>query len=176
MAVLRRIEAVTEAASRILCFVGAIALSVLMVALTVVDVTLRQFAEAVPGSFELVTLGMRILVPLAMPYAFWIGGHVAVELLVDRLPRRLRAAVAALGLAISGIVMGLLAWASSLRALDVWRYGDTTGDLGLPEIVNWLPLIAGAALSIPVICVLMAVEIAIAAGLRGPVVVTEYPH
>ena len=173
---LRRIEAAAEAVSRALCFVGAAALSVLMVALTVVDVTLRQFAEAVPGSFELVTLGMRILVPLAMPYAFWIGGHVAVELLVDRLPRRLRAAVAAFGLSISGIVMALLTWASSLRALDAWRYGDTTGDLGLPEIVNWAPLIAGSALSVPVIAVMLAVQIAIAAGMRGPVVVTEYPR
>ena len=170
---LRRIERVTEVASRGLCFVGAVALSGLMVALTVVDVTLRQFAEAVPGAFELVTLGMRILVPLAMPYAFWIGGHVAVELLVDRLPHRLRAAVVAMGLAVSGTVMGLLTWASSLRALDTWRYGDVTGGLGLPEIVNWLPLIAGSALSVPVIAVLLAGQVAVAAGMREAVTVTD---
>ncbi|MCB9946317.1 MAG: TRAP transporter small permease [Rhodospirillaceae bacterium] len=164
---LRRIEALTERLSRGLCLGGAAALGGLMVAVTVVDVTLRQLSTAVPGAFELVTLGMRILVPLAMPYAFWIGGHVAVELVVDRLPVRVRAGVVAAGLAVSGAVMAMLAWASSQRALNAWSRGDTTNDLGLPEILNWAPVVAGAALSVPVIAVLLAGRIAVAAGRRA---------
>ena len=142
--------------ARALCLVGAAALAVLMVGVTVVDVLLRLVGAAIPGAFELVTLGMRIAVPLAMPYAFWIGGHVAVELLTERLPLRWRSAVAVIALAISGATMTLLAWASLQRARDSLRYGDITADLGLPEIANWIPLVAGAGLCVPVILVLLA--------------------
>ena len=125
-----------------------------MVGVTVVDIALRQFGEAVPGAFELVTLGMRIGIPLAMPYAFWTGAHIAVELVTDRLSPRIASAIIASGLIISAAVMALLAWCAYRRALDVWRFGDLTPDLGWPAAIHWIPLVAGTALCVPVVLAL----------------------
>jgi TRAP-type C4-dicarboxylate transport system permease small subunit len=144
---------------------GAASLALLMVLVTVVDVVLRQAGMAIPGAFELVTLGMRVLVALAMPYAFWTGGHVAVELFTDRLSERLRAGIVALGLVLAGLVMALLVWASWGRAANAVRRGDITVDLGMPEIVFWIPLLVGAGLCVPVVALMAVRQAGIAFGI-----------
>ena len=154
------IERAVDWAARALCLLAAAALAVLMVAVTVADVLLRLVGAAIPGAFELVTLGMRIAVPLAMPYAFWIGGHVAVDVVTVRLPARWRWGAGIFALALSGATMVLLTWASFRRAVDAWRYGDVTADLGWPVIGNWIPLVAGAGLCVPVIAVLLVRRVA----------------
>lgn len=165
---LEALERATAWTTRVIALAGAIALALLMVLVTVVDVALRQAGMAIPGAFELVTLGMRVLVALAMPYAFWTGGHVAVELFTDRLPDRLRAAIVTLGLVLAGLVMALLVWASWGRAANALRRGDITVDLGMPEIVFWIPLLAGAALCVPVVALMAVRQVGIAAGKLTP--------
>ena len=150
---IRALERTVWWVARALCAISGVAITA-MVGVTVVDVLLRQFGEAIPGAFELVTLGMRIGIPLAMPYAFWAGAHIAVELVTDRLRPWVASAIIACGLLISTAVMALLAWCSYRRALDVWRFGDLTPDLGWPEVIHWIPLVAGSALCVPVILVL----------------------
>lgn len=161
-------ERATAWTTRAMALIGAVALALLMVLVTVIDVVLRQAGLAIPGAFELVTLGMRVLVALAMPYAFWTGGHVAVELFTDRLPDRLRAAIVALGLVLAGLVMALLVWASWGRAANALRRGDITVDLGMPEIVFWVPLLAGAALCVPVVALMAVRQGGIALGILSP--------
>lgn len=159
MSGLARIERATGASARALALVGALALGVLMVLLTVVDVVLRQFGEAIPGAFDLVTLGMRILVPLALPYTFWRGGHVAVNLIADRLPIRAKAALVSATLVASGVAMAVLVYVSW------WRMGgtahDVSPDLGIPFPVYWWPIVIGTALCLPVLAVMLARQIAI---------------
>jgi len=161
-------ERITAWATRAMALVGAVALALLMVLVTVVDVVLRQAGMAIPGAFELVTLGMRILVALAMPYAFWTGGHVAVEVFTDRLPVRLRAAIVAMGLGLAGLVMALLVWASWGRAVNAVRRGDFTVDLGMPEIIFWIPLLTGAALCVPVVALMAIRQLGVAFGMLAP--------
>jgi TRAP-type C4-dicarboxylate transport system permease small subunit len=138
------------AAARGLCFVAMAALAVLMMGVTAVDVVLRWFGSGIPGAYEIVTLGMRVLIPLALPYVFWIGGHIAVDMLVDRLRPRLRRAIARAGIGLSAAVMGYLTYAVTMRALTVADSGELTSDLQLPQVYYWIPLIVGAALSTPV--------------------------
>jgi len=138
------------AAARGLCFLAMAALAVLMMGTMTVDVALRWFGSGIGGAYEIVTLGMRLLIPLALPYVFWIGGHVAVEMLVDRLAPRLREAVVRAGMALGALVMAFLTVAVVNRAIMVAESGELTSDLQLPQFYYWLPLILGAALSVPV--------------------------
>jgi TRAP-type C4-dicarboxylate transport system permease small subunit len=133
------------------------AMAVLMMGVTTVDVVLRWFGSGIPGAYEIVALGMRLLIPLAFPYVFWTGANVSVELLTQRLPRTLQRGVIRLGLALSTVAMVYLTYAVILRALTVAEYGELTTDLALPQFYFWLPLIAGCALSIPVTLYLMFV-------------------
>jgi TRAP-type C4-dicarboxylate transport system permease small subunit len=124
-----------------------VALALLMMGVTVIDVALRWIGSGIPGAYELVTLGMRILIPLALPYVFWVGGNVAVEMLTDRLPRAAQRAIIRGGSVFGALVMSCLTAAVVQRALTVGRSGELTSDLGLPQFWYWMPLIVGCALS-----------------------------
>src|SRR5688572_22225547 len=127
--------------ARALCFVAMAALAVLMMGITAVDVVLRWIGSGIPGAYELVTLGMRILIPLALPYVFWVGGNVAVEMVTDRLRPGARDLVIRAGSALSAAVMAYLTVAVAQRAATVWQAGELTSDLALPQVYYWIPLI-----------------------------------
>lgn len=143
------------AAARGLCFAAMAALAVLMMGATTVDVILRWFGSGIPGAYEIVTLGMRLLIPLALPYVFWIAGHVSVDMLVDRFRPPLRRVVVRAGTGLSALVMAYLTMAVVNRAITVGESGELTSDLQLPQVYYWIPLILGAGLSVPVVLYLM---------------------
>src|ERR1700752_4973807 len=130
-----------ERCARALCYVGMAAMAVLMMGVTVVDVVLRWFGAGVPGAYELVTAGMRVLIPLAMPYVFLTGGHVAVEMLVEHFPGGLRKIVTRAGALLATAVMAFMTLAVIRRAMTVAASGEVTADLGLPVVYYWVPLI-----------------------------------
>jgi len=141
------LDRVLSALVRALCHVGMAALAVLMMLLTVVDVALRPFGMAVPGAYEIVTLAMRIFVPLVLPYVFWTSSHLTVDLLFEKAPPGAQAALARMADALGAVVMAYLTVAVSRRALTVWRGGELSTDLAVPVFWYWLPLVAGCALS-----------------------------
>jgi TRAP-type C4-dicarboxylate transport system permease small subunit len=145
----RRLTAVLGGTARLLCYVAMAALFALMMGVTVVDVVARWFGLAVPGAHELVTLGMRMLIPLALPYVFWIGSNVAVEMLTEKLPPRAQRIVKHAGAALGMLTMAYLTVAVTQRALTVWEYGEVSSDLAIPLFLYWIPLIIGCGLSVP---------------------------
>lgn len=145
-----RIGPIIGAAARGLCFIAMAALAVLMMGVTTIDVVLRWVGSGIPGAYEIVTLGMRFLIPLALPYVFWIGGHVAVDMLVDRFRPALRGPITRAGIALSALVMAYLTFAVINRAFTVAASGELTSDLQLPQVYYWIPLILGSGLSVPV--------------------------
>jgi len=136
--------------ARALCYVAMAALALLLMGVTVIDVVMRWLGSSVPGAHELVTLGMRILIPLAFPYVFWIGGHVAVEMLTQRFPAQLERIVQRLGTGLGALVMAYLTVAVTQRAVTVWRSGEVSSDLAFPLFYYWFPLIVGCAFSVAV--------------------------
>lgn len=154
-----RLERLAGAMAWWLCAAAALALVGLMVGVTVVDVVLRRFDAAIPGAFELVTLGMRVAVPLALPWTFWRGGHVAVELLTELLPAPVQRLLRLGAWTLCAAVMAYTAWTVSVRALEIRAYGDVTANLGLPEFYYWLPLMLGSAACVPVLLVMMLREL-----------------
>lgn len=138
----------------LVCLIGAGAMVVLMMGVTVIDVLLRPFALAIPGAYEIVTLGMRLIVPLALPYTFLTGGHVVVEVVAEALPQALQKSLVLFGWCASLAVMGLLAWRALERAQEVAEYGEVTSDLAIPVVWYWAPLILGSGLCIPTLIVM----------------------
>ena len=69
---------------------------VFIMLLTCADVVMRLFGRPIPGTYELVGYFGAVIVAFAMAYTSVERGHIAVELLVDRLPRRPRHVVEAL--------------------------------------------------------------------------------
>ena len=59
-----------------------------MMLVTLADVILRAFGKPILGAFEIISFSGGIVIGLAIPYTSWMAGHIYVDVLVDRRPRR----------------------------------------------------------------------------------------
>lgn len=76
--------------SRGLLIVGMFILGAMMF-LTAMDVILRYiFNRPIPGTYELTQFMMAIVVPFGIAYCAYVEGHVNVDLLITRFPKRIQ--------------------------------------------------------------------------------------
>ena len=105
---------------------------VFIMLLTCADVVMRLFDRPIPGTYELVGYFGAVIVAFALAHTFVERGHIAVELLVDRLPARPRAFIEGTGYLLSAVLFGLLAWQSQVYAMDLIETGEVSLTLGIP--------------------------------------------
>src|SRR5262249_56391702 len=104
-----------------------------MTTVTVVDVAGRYlFNRPLPGSLELSELLMVFLVFGAFAVTELRGGHVDIDVVVLRLPPRLRALSESLAAVLSMGFWGAVAWRTAVHAANVGAAGETTPNLGVP--------------------------------------------
>lgn len=141
------LDTALHATARALCAVGMFALGFLMMVVTVIDVMLRPFGMSVPGAYELVTVGMRMMVPLSLPYVFWTEANLIVDLLFQRPSPTTRRIVALVANGLSTLVMGYVTFAVCRRIPQVYRSGEVSTDLAVPIWIYWSPLVVGFGLA-----------------------------
>ena len=113
-------------------FIGAIFMVGLML-LTVGDVVLRYFfSKPILGSFELTEFFLVALVFLAIPWAAAEKFNVRVDLLVGKLPERIRAKFDSVTCAMALIVTALFAWYTVPQAIYKLRLGSESDMLNIP--------------------------------------------
>ena len=93
------LDRMTKRLSEVLYHVAGAAI-VAMMLLTCADIVLRYFGHPVPGTYELVSFLAAIAVSFALAHTFAQGGHVAVTLFTDHMPRR--------GVAACGVLASVL--------------------------------------------------------------------
>lgn len=130
-----------------------------MMLLTVADVVGRYcFGSPVPGAFELTELLMAVLIFGALPIVSAQGRHIAITLIEDRLPARVRRALVRTVETIAALVLAVMAWRLGVLAADFASYGEVTSYLR----IGLSPFAWFAALG----CLLAAVSAAVAAAGR----------
>lgn len=154
MRVLRRLIAAAAG-------VGVAAYAAAML-LTVADVVGRRFGAPIVGVIDLVQLAVLAGAWLVIPYAFLVGAHVGIDLLVEHAPARLARVLRAVAGLAGAVLVGLVLWGSLGAARQQMTFGDVSQQLGIPIVWYWAPLLAGAALSI------VAALVTIADALAGP--------
>lgn len=109
------------------------AVLVLMVLLTVADVVMRYvFSAPIFGAQDLAELGLLVVVFLGMAHCGRSGGHIAIDIVSERLPRRVRQPVAAAMAAIGAAALLLLAWRSVIAGQRAADFGVGSNLLGIP--------------------------------------------
>lgn len=101
-----------------------------------------------PQTFDITRIGMGISVFLALPAVFLADGNVRVDIvdffLSSRGIRLLR-----INAHLATIVfLATLIWAMSYPARDAFLYGDSFYEIGVPHLVVWVPILAGAVISL----------------------------
>ncbi|KJS18024.1 MAG: hypothetical protein VR78_05390 [Hoeflea sp. BRH_c9] len=117
---------------------------VLMMLVVVADVVLRTvFNTPVRGTYDVVGIALLVMVMFGMAPVVARRGEILIDLIDSFLPSwalRLLSLVAA-GLGVSLFIFS--GWAMIGPAMDAWRYGDRSLELGVPQWSLWLVAFLG---------------------------------
>lgn len=137
---MRVLEKLSEFVNRVLTWAAGLTLASMML-FSVADMVLRALGQTVAGSYEVIGWLSAAAMALALGSVQQHRGHVAMDLIVVRLGRRMRATVELLTSLLSLLLFAAVAW-------YVARYGrvlQETGSLSetLRAIVHpWVYLVA----------------------------------
>jgi TRAP-type C4-dicarboxylate transport system permease small subunit len=121
---------------------------VLMMLLTCADVLLRLLRHPIPGTYELVGYLGTVIISFSLGLTSLSKGHIAVEILVEKLPRRAQAGIEAGTSLISAALFGLIAWQSLVYATDMRQSGEVSVTLTMPIYPFIYGIAAGSALMV----------------------------
>ena len=125
-----------------------------MMLLSSADVVLRLFGKPIPGTYEMVGFLGTIIVSFALAFTSMEKGHIAVEILVDKLPQRAQFAIEAFTNFVSFLLFGLIAYQAYIYALDIKNSGEVSLTLQMPIY----PFIFGMAVSFGLLCLLLIAD------------------
>jgi len=113
---------------------GCLAVSTVLI---IVDVVLRNLGMGtLQASSALVEYAMLAATAGGAPWLVRRRGHVAVDSLIDQLPRPVYRAIVAAGMALSAAVSGFLGWRAFMLALDAVERGAV--DIRSINLPGWL--------------------------------------
>ena len=123
---------------------GAVILAMMLVA--VLDVVLRYvFNAPLSSSYELIQLGMVLVVYCGLAWCGLTGGHIAVNFLGALLDRPRLRWLNALVHCVGAILFLVIAWRSAGEAVKYFASGETTNMLKAP-LYPFLAAVAAGAL------------------------------
>ncbi|MCX7634953.1 MAG: TRAP transporter small permease [Syntrophales bacterium] len=117
-----------------------------MMILTCADVVLRLFEHPIPGTYELVGFFGTFIASLSLAHTALERGHIAVDLLVDRLPTRVQVAIDGVGALLGSVLFAAFVWQGAVYALELRHSGEVSLTLALPVYPMVLGIVAGCAL------------------------------
>jgi TRAP-type C4-dicarboxylate transport system permease small subunit len=143
-----RTEAGIHSADKVAAVVASVAL-VAMMLLTVADVVGRYcFNRPIRGVWEIVGLTMVLAGTWGWGYCQMQKGHVRVDIILGRFPRKIQTIIQIVAYLIGFVVFSLMSWRAFLLAADYLTRGraGVTDILEIPYYPIWLALVIGAGL------------------------------
>jgi TRAP-type C4-dicarboxylate transport system permease small subunit len=126
---------------------------IIMMLLTCADVLLRLLRHPIPGTYELVGFLGTVIVSFSLALTSLSKGHIAVEILVEKLPRRVQVGIEAVTSLIGAALFALIAWQSLVYAADMRQSGEVSVTLTMPIYPFIYGIAAGSALLVLVLLI-----------------------
>jgi TRAP-type C4-dicarboxylate transport system permease small subunit len=127
--------------------IGVVAMMVIVVA----NVILRLVWKSITGTYDYVSIICALLVGLAISFCAYIRGHIEVEILMERLPKRVQIVVSSIVTLASTGFFAIVAWQLIVLGNEMNLKGETTMTAYLPLHPYMYVIAAG--------CILMAIII-----------------
>ncbi|MCU0575733.1 MAG: TRAP transporter small permease [Desulfobacterota bacterium] len=140
-----RIERFTSRLSEKMNWIGAATL-VFMMLLTVADVFGRLFGSPIPGTFEIIGFTGAAVIAFALPYTSVMKGHIAVDIVVERLPWLVRVIINAINALVSMVLFGVISWQCMKFAQSIRASKEVSLTLQMPVYPFVYGIAAGCAL------------------------------
>lgn len=117
---------------------------ILMMLVVVGDVVMRAaFNHPVRGAYDAVSILLLVMVAFGFAPVLVNRGEIVIDLIDHAVGKRGVRVLAAIAAALTIGVIVFFGWASIDPAMNAWRYGDRSLELGIPQWVLWLVLLAG---------------------------------
>jgi TRAP-type C4-dicarboxylate transport system permease small subunit len=127
----------------------------LMVLVTTGDVLLRFFRISIPGAYETIGFLSALAIAFALPYTAVEKGHIAVDFIVQRLPRSARIVVNVVNGTLAIILFSIIAWRSIQYAEILRASGSVSATLEMPIY----PFVYGVAAGCILLCPVLLMEV-----------------
>ena len=142
---------IANPAAKVLNYIAAAFLAVMMV-LTGVDVLGRYlFNKPVPGSYEMTEFMMPVVIAFGLAYCALEKGHVRVELVTSRLPKRTQAVMNTIVTLVFLGLFILVTWQTWLRAKGMIDVGQLSLTLYIPVY----PFVLSVAVGCAALCIVV---------------------
>lgn len=113
-----------------------------MLLLIVADVLgIKIFSRPVPGGIEIVSFLAVVSIAFAVAYTQVMRGHVAVDFIVEKFPRRAKLVIDAIMIFFSVCLFVVLAWYSFKYAAKL----QDTGEVSMTQKIPFYPFVYGMA-------------------------------
>lgn len=132
----------------------ACAAVIVMMLLSTSDVVLRLFGKPIPGSYELVGFLGTIVVSFALAFTSIEKGHIAVELIVEKLPQRTQLIIEFICNLIGALLFGMMMYKAIRYAMDIRASGEVSSTLQMPIY----PFIFGMALGFGLLLIVLTAD------------------
>ena len=145
---------VPRLAERLLKFValiGGFFLFAIMLLVSVAVFSRKVLNEPILGDFEIVKIGLSLVVMMAMPYVTLRGTHIRVDILDHYIGNYGRYIGDIFARLVSCFVFYLLIVKTWNKMLDAHKYGDVTNMLEIPVSIAYGAITIGFGLSILVL-------------------------
>lgn len=114
--------------------ISSISLMIMMLVVVVHVIGRNFFSSPLYGGVEVISLSGVVLISFALSYTQLQKAHIAVEVLVSRLPKSLQAATAIFGMTVNLVTVSLLIWGAIDYFWDaIIKPGSYTLVLHLPS-------------------------------------------
>ena len=142
---------ILEPVTRFFFYVGLVFLAGMML-LTAADVIGRYFLKTpILGSFEITEYLMVILMATSLAYCGIVKGHVEVELVTDRLPKRAQTILGCITSFLGVVIFVFITWQSFLYIGDMASSKVATTVLNIPA---W-PFVIILTIGVGIFCLVL---------------------
>ena len=111
--------------------VAAVSLTCMML-LTTLDVVLRLFGKPIPGAVEIIAICGGIVIGFTVPISFWMRGHIAVDLVLNRLAGPVKNLINVITRCVGIGLCLLISWNSMKIGTGMRKAAEVSGTLELP--------------------------------------------
>ena len=127
---------------------------VLMVALACANVALRSLGYPIKGTFELMGFFGAIIAAFALGITQINRGHIAVDVVINLFPKRIKRVLAGIGSLVAMLFFILAAWQTMRWGTTLWRVHELSETLR----IIYFPFVYAVSLGCSVIALVLLID------------------
>ena len=152
---LNQLDKFTKGFSRSLEWVGVIGILAMFLVNFIDVIGAKLFLWPLPGAPEVIGFSQILAIAPAIAFTLILGRHIRVEFILDRFPKRFRAAISSLSSFLSLILFVLIIWQSSLYGVSLQK----AGEMGSTSYVPFYPFAHVIGLCCIPVCLAFLIEV-----------------